>query len=108
MRANRAITALDCDFQSFITRTAWVEVWARPHFHRRTRSIITLSLVAALGHHEEFALHVRASRNTGTTDADITELLTQVAAYAGIPAANAAVRIAKPTLAAIQAGQSHA
>jgi 3-oxoadipate enol-lactonase/4-carboxymuconolactone decarboxylase len=98
-RATAAITDLDRDFQAFITRTAWAGVWARPHFDRRTRSILTLALMAALGHHEEFKLHVRASRNTGATPTDIAELLIQVAAYAGIPAANSAVRIAKETLA---------
>jgi 3-oxoadipate enol-lactonase/4-carboxymuconolactone decarboxylase len=97
-RATAAITDLDRDFQAFITRTAWGSVWTRPHFDRRTRSILTLALMAALGHHEEFALHVRASRNTGATEADIAELLIHVAAYAGIPAANSAVRIAKQTL----------
>ena len=105
-RATSAITALDRDFQSFITRTAWGSVWTRSHFDRRTRSIITLSLMAALGHHEEFALHVRASRNTGATDADIAELLIQVAAYAGIPAANAAIRVAKQTLEEMTSRQS--
>jgi len=96
-RATAAITDLDRDFQAFITRTAWGGVWARPHFDRRTRSLLTLALMAALGHHEEFRLHVRASRNTGATPQDIAELLIQVAAYAGIPAANSAVRIAKET-----------
>jgi 3-oxoadipate enol-lactonase/4-carboxymuconolactone decarboxylase len=97
-RASAAMTELDRDFQSFITRTAWGGVWTRPHFDRRTRSILTLTMMAALGHHEEFKLHVRASRNTGCTPEDIAELLIQVAAYAGIPAANSAVRIAKETL----------
>jgi 3-oxoadipate enol-lactonase/4-carboxymuconolactone decarboxylase len=97
-RASAAITDLDRDFQQFITRTAWGGVWTRPQFDRRTRSLLTLTMLAALGHHEEFALHVRASRNTGATPADIAELLIQVAAYAGIPAANSAVRIAKQTL----------
>lgn len=98
-RATAAVTALDRDFQAFITRTAWGGVWTRPHFDRRTRSLLTLALMAALGHHEEFRLHVRASRNTGATEADIAELLIHVAAYAGIPAANSAVRVAKETFA---------
>jgi 3-oxoadipate enol-lactonase / 4-carboxymuconolactone decarboxylase len=101
-RATAGITALDRDFQGFITRTAWGGVWARPHLDRRTRSLLTLALMAALGHHEEFALHVRASRNTGATDADLAELLIQVAVYAGVPAANSAVRIAKQTLAEME------
>lgn len=102
-RAAASATALDRDFQAFITRTAWGGVWARPGLDRRTRSLLTLAMLAALGHHEEFRLHVRASRNTGATEEDIAELLIQVAAYAGIPAANSAVRIAKESLAQIAA-----
>jgi 3-oxoadipate enol-lactonase/4-carboxymuconolactone decarboxylase len=101
-RATEAITDLDRDFQHFITQTAWGGGWTRPQFDRRTRSLLTLALMAALGHHEEFKLHVRASRNTGATPADIAELLIHVAAYAGIPAANSAVRIAKETLKEIE------
>ena len=98
-RASGAITDFDRDFQQFITRTAWGGVWTRDQqFDRRTRSLLTLALMAALGHHEELKLHVRATRNTGATAADIAEVLIQVAAYAGIPAANSAVRIAKETL----------
>ena len=84
-RASAGITDLDRDFQRFITRTAWGGVWTRPHFDPRTRSLLTLALMAALGHHEEFKLHVRATRNTGATPEDIGELLIHVAAYAGIP-----------------------
>jgi len=70
-------------------------VWARPHFDRRTRSIVTVALLAALGREHELALHIRAMRNTGASRADLTELLLHVAVYAGVPAANAAMRIAK-------------
>ncbi|MBV9734274.1 MAG: 3-oxoadipate enol-lactonase [Acidisphaera sp.] len=94
-RASAGITDLDRDFQDFITRSAWGGVWTRGHFDRRQRSIVTLALLAALGHHEEFALHVRATRNTGASEADIAELLMHVAVYAGVPAANSAFRIAK-------------
>jgi 3-oxoadipate enol-lactonase/4-carboxymuconolactone decarboxylase len=97
-RATAAITDFDRDFQAFITRTAWGGVWTRPHFDRRTRSLLTLTLMAALGHEEEFKLHIRASRNTGASEADIAELLIHVAAYAGIPAANSAFRMAKEIL----------
>lgn len=96
-RATAAITPFDRPFQEFITRTAWGGVWTRPGLDRRTRSLLTIGLMAALGHHEELKLHVRASRNTGATPDDIAEVLIQVAAYAGIPAANSAVRIAKET-----------
>ena len=98
-RATAAITDLDRDFQAFLTKTAWGEVWGRPHFDRRTRSIVTLALLAGLGRDEEFALHVRAMRNTGATSEDLAELLLHVAVYAGVPAANAAMRVAKRVLA---------
>ena len=88
-------TDLDRDFQHWITEYAWGAVWSRPHFDKRTRSIVTLSLLAGLGREEEFKLHLRATRNTGATPADITELLLHVAVYAGVPAANSAMRMAK-------------
>src|SRR5262249_2460949 len=97
-RAIAATTELDRDFQAFLTRTAWGEVWSRPHFDRRTRSIITIALLAALGREAELELHLRAIANTGATAADVQELLLHVGVYAGIPAANAAMRIAKRVL----------
>ena len=96
-RATAGITDFDRAFQHFITRTAWGSVWTRPGLDRRTRSLLTIALMAALGHHEELKLHVRASRNTGATPEDIAETLIQVSVYAGIPAANAAFRVAKET-----------
>ncbi|MDQ2804452.1 MAG: carboxymuconolactone decarboxylase family protein, partial [Pseudomonadota bacterium] len=78
----------------------WGGVWTRLGLTRRERSLLTIALMAALGHHEELRLHLRASRNTGASQEDIAEVLIQVAAYAGIPAANSAVRIAKELFAA--------
>ena len=98
-RATQGMTDLDRDFQRFITESAWGGVWSRPHFDRRTRSIVTLALLAGLGHEEEFKLHLRATRNTGATAEDIAELLMHVAVYAGVPAANSAMRLAKQVLA---------
>ena len=97
-RSTSAITDFDRSFQRFITETAWGGVWTRPHFDHRTRSIVTLALLAGLGREEEFKLHVRATRNTGATAEDIAELLLHVAVYAGVPAANSAMRIAKQIL----------
>lgn len=97
-RALAGVTDLDRDFQDYITRAAWGGVWARPHFDRRTRSLVTLALLAGLGREEEFRLHLAATRNTGASAADITELLLHVAVYAGVPAANTAMRLAKETL----------
>lgn len=92
-------TAFDDDFQTFITEGAWGSVWSRPGFTRRERSIVTLALLAALGHEEEFAMHVRATLNTGASPEDIKEALLHVAVYAGVPAANSAFKIAKTELA---------
>lgn len=97
-RAQGAATGFDAPFQALITRAAWGTVWARPDFTPRERSIVTVALLAALGHHEELALHVRATRNTGATPEDIREALLHVAIYAGVPAANAAFRVARAAL----------
>ena len=98
-RASAAITDFDADFQTFITEGAWGSVWSRPQFSRRERSIVTIALLAALGHDEEVAMHVRATRNTGASPEDIFESLMHVAVYAGVPAANRAIKIAKAALA---------
>jgi 4-carboxymuconolactone decarboxylase len=95
----RRTTAFDAPFQTFITEGAWGSVWSRPGLTRRERSMITIALLAALGHDEEVAMHVRAISNTGATVEDIQEVLMHVAVYAGVPAANRAFRIAKQALA---------
>ena len=87
-------TAFDADFQRFITESAWGSVWARPDLDRRTRSLVTIAILAALGR-EELAVHLRASRNTGVDPHEIAEVLLHVAVYAGVPAANAAFSLAK-------------
>ncbi|MET0257920.1 MAG: 3-oxoadipate enol-lactonase [Methylobacterium sp.] len=97
-RATAAVTEFDAAFQRFITEGAWGTVWSRPHFTRRERSIVTIALLAALGHDEEVAMHVRATRNTGADAGDIAEALMHVAVYAGVPAANHAIKIAKAVL----------
>ncbi len=94
-RAQVNTTELDADFQRFITETAWGSIWARDHLTRRERSMLTIAMLASLGHLEELVLHLRASANTGTSVQDIKEVLMQVAVYAGVPAANAAFRVAK-------------
>lgn len=93
-RASAAASEFDRDFQQWITETAWGGVWARPALDRRTRSLLTIAILAALGH-EELELHLRAARNTGATPEDVAEALLHVAVYAGIPAANSAFRMAK-------------
>jgi 4-carboxymuconolactone decarboxylase len=98
-RATASATPFDEPFQRFITETAWGAVWARDGIDRRTRSLITIAILAALGRHEELALHLRASVNTGATPEEIREALLHVAVYAGVPAANAAFALAKTILA---------
>ncbi len=88
-------TDFDADFQRYITEGPWGAVWSRDGITPRERSMVTVGLLAALGHHEELALHLRATRNTGASADDIKEVLLQVAVYAGAPPANAAVKIAK-------------
>jgi 4-carboxymuconolactone decarboxylase len=89
---------LDRDFQRFITETAWGDVWSRPDLDRRTRSLVTIGILAALGRQDELAMHLRASRNTGAGEAEVGEVLMHVALYAGLPAAHAAFSIAKREL----------
>lgn len=97
-RAEAAKGPLDTAFQEWITRNVWGGIWTRPGLPRHTRSLLTLAMMAALGRHEEFVLHVRATRNTGVTAEEIAEVLLQVGAYAGVPAANHALKLAKQTL----------
>lgn len=93
-RAQARATEFDADFQRFITETAWGSVWARPDLDRRTRSLVTVAILAALGR-EELALHLRASQNIGVDPREIAEVLLHVAVYAGVPAANSAFATAK-------------
>jgi 4-carboxymuconolactone decarboxylase len=93
-RAVAGTTDFTADFQDFITRYAWGEVWNRPGLSRPERSMITLAVLAALGRDEELALHVRAAIRNGLTAADIGEVLLHVAVYAGLPAANRAFAVA--------------
>ena len=97
-RSEAALTPLDLPFREFILEGVWGRVWTRPGLSHRDRSLLCLGVLAALGHHEEFRLHVRATRNTGVTPEEIGEVLLQVAAYAGVPTANTALRLAKDIL----------
>jgi len=97
-RALAQITELDAEFQHLITETAWGFLWSRPDLDRRTRSLVTIAILAALGR-DELALHLKASRNTGVDPHEISEVLLHVALYAGIPAANSAFATAKKVFA---------
>ena len=102
-RAAATSTDFDRPFQELITEAAWGHVWSRPEWTRRERSIVTIALLAALGHDDEVAMHVRATLNTGATRDDVREALLHVAIYAGVPAANHAFKIAKRVFAEIDA-----
>ncbi|OHV78584.1 4-carboxymuconolactone decarboxylase [Ensifer sp. LCM 4579] len=102
-RAEAAATDFDRPFQELITEAAWGHVWSRPGLTKRERSIVTIALLAALGQDEEVAMHVRATANTGASREDICEALLHVAIYAGVPAANHAIKIAKRTFAEMNA-----
>ncbi|WP_235561212.1 4-carboxymuconolactone decarboxylase [Microbacterium sp. Leaf151] len=93
-RAVAATTDLTADWQDFITRVAWGDIWSRPGLDRRSRSIAVLSSLIAHGHHEELAMHLRAALRNGLSVDEIREVILQAAIYSGVPAANTAFRIA--------------
>jgi 4-carboxymuconolactone decarboxylase len=97
-RAETRKTDFTADFQDFITRYAWGEIWTRPLLDRRTRSCITLTALVAGGHLEELALHVRAAVRNGLSADEIKEVLLQTAVYCGVPAANSAFAVAQRVL----------
>ncbi|MGP3912651.1 bifunctional 3-oxoadipate enol-lactonase/4-carboxymuconolactone decarboxylase PcaDC [Nonomuraea sp. 10N515B] len=103
-RAIARTTPFTRDFQDFITRYAWGEIWTRPGMDRRTRSCVTLTALVAHGHLEELAMHVRAALRNGLTPDEIGEVLLQSAVYCGVPAANAAFAVAQRVLDEADAG----
>jgi 4-carboxymuconolactone decarboxylase/3-oxoadipate enol-lactonase/4-carboxymuconolactone decarboxylase len=106
-RALGSTTPLNADFQQWITDIAWGGVWARPGLDRRTRSLITLAILAATGRDDEFRLHLRAGvENNGVTSEDVTEMLFHVAVYGGVPAANHAFAMAKSVLESAAGGSN--
>ena len=93
-----ARTALTHEFQDLLTRYAWGEIWDRPGLPRHTRSLLTIAMLVALNRPEELGLHLRAARNNGVTPDEIKEVLLHAAVYCGLPAANAAFRLAAQEL----------
>jgi 4-carboxymuconolactone decarboxylase len=93
-RAAASMTEFNREFQEFITRNAWGDVWSRPGLSRHTRSLLTLAMMVALNRGDEFKLHVRAGFNNGVTRDEIKEVLLQSAVYCGVPAANSAFHAA--------------
>ena len=97
-RAVANTTDFTADFQDFITRYAWGEIWSRPGLDRRTRSCITITALVATGREHELAMHFRAALRNGLTTDEIKEVLLQCAVYCGVPAANGAFAIAQRVL----------
>jgi 4-carboxymuconolactone decarboxylase len=92
-RANAGKTPFNEEFQDLITRYAWGEIWTRPHFDERTRRILVIGTLLALGHWDEFRMHVRLALTEGGFAADdIKEIILQQAIYCGVPAANHAFK----------------
>src|ERR1700733_4904770 len=102
-RAVATTTDFTRDFQDFITRNAWGEIWARPGLPRHTRSLLTLAMMVALNRSEEFRMHVRAAANNNGTREEIQEVLLQAAIYCGVPAANSAFHVAQQVFAEMDA-----
>jgi len=98
-RAVAGTTEFTSDFQDFITRYAWGEVWSRPVLSRSERSMLTLAALAVLRQEAELALHVRAALRNGLTPDQIAEVFLHVGIYAGLPAVNRAFAVAQQVLA---------
>jgi len=101
-RAEAAKSELDLPFQNLITEGAWGNVWSSDAITRRERSMITLALLAATGNFDEIPMHIRATARTGATPQDVIEAFQHVAIYAGVPAANHAIKLAKETYAEME------
>ena len=98
-RANARKTPFNEEFQNFITRAAWGEIWMRPHYDERTRRILVIGTMLALDKWEEFKMHVRAALvEGGFTPEDIKEIILQQSIYCGMPAANHAFKEAAEVL----------
>lgn len=94
-RANAGITDETARFQDFITRVAWGDVWNSDVIDRRSRSMVTLAVLMALGRDDELAMHIAAAQRNGLTRTEIAEVFLQASVYAGVPAANTALKLLK-------------
>ena len=101
-RAETAKSDFDTPFQTFITEGAWGTVWSSNAISLRERSMITLALLAATKNFDEIPMHIRATARTGTSKQDVIEAFQHVAIYAGVPAANHAIKLAKQTYAEME------
>jgi 4-carboxymuconolactone decarboxylase len=96
--------AFNEEFQEFITRYAWGEIWTRPGLPRHTRSLVTIAMLIALNREDELRMHLKAAFNNGVTREEIKELLMQSGIYCGLPAANHAFHLAEAVFAELDAG----
>ncbi|MFT5196150.1 MAG: 4-carboxymuconolactone decarboxylase [Cellvibrionaceae bacterium] len=103
-RATANATEFDAGFQRFITEFAWGTAWQGDELDVQTRHLVTIAIIAALGKEHELAMHIRATKNTGVTPDQIAAVMNHVAIYAGVPAANTAIGIAKEIYADASAG----
>ena len=103
--AQKKRTEFDAAFQDWITGSAWYDVWGRPGLSTRERSMITIAILASLGQWDEVAMHTRATLNTGATRDDLREVMFHVAVYAGVPAANHAIKVIKQVFADLDAAK---
>ncbi|ENX47820.1 MULTISPECIES: 4-carboxymuconolactone decarboxylase [Acinetobacter] len=104
---NRSLENLNdfnSDFQNFISRYAWGEVWSRPGLPRHTRSLVTMGILLALGREAELRMHIRACFNNGVTKDELKELFLHSSLYAGLPAANAAMHMAEEVFVELEIG----
>jgi|SRR5215813_14906129 len=106
-RANELTTDFNREFQDFITRNAWGEIWTRPGLPLHTRSLLTLAMMVALNRPDEFRMHVKAAFNNGVTRDELKEVLLQTAVYCGVPAANSAFHMAAEVFREVD-GEKHA
>jgi 4-carboxymuconolactone decarboxylase len=105
-RANATKTPFNAEFQDFITRAAWGEIWTRPHYDERTRRVLVIGTMIALAQWDELRLHVRAALSGGGfSEDDVKEIILQQAIYCGVPAANHAFKEAAEVMAAIETGR---
>ena len=101
-KAEAAKDTFDTPFQDLITNAAWGTVWASNAISLRERSMLTLALLAATRSFDEIPMHIRATARTGATKQDVLEAFQHVAIYAGVPAANKALKLAKETYAEME------
>lgn len=97
-RAVANVNPDNADFQDYITRVAWGEIWSRPGLDRRSRSIVTLSVLMTAGYWDEVPMHFRSAITNGLTREEIREVILQVGLYRGVPVANHGTHLLHETL----------